>query len=157
PRPYILYSLKPHTHEDIPFRWFQLFVDCDEPSTVDRILEEFLAHADNPDYREDLLALIELLAQSQDPADEDKILQIMKTEGKPEGVESLLEQFLRNARTQTRKPTSDIPEPWKTLDQLYLANKKYLAVARLFDSGRKTEAGIKLDQLLKEEPHYPFA
>src|SRR5205807_4716920 len=37
PRPYILYSLKPHTHEDIPFRWFQLLIDCNEPSAVDRI------------------------------------------------------------------------------------------------------------------------
>ena len=28
PRPYIFYSLKPHAHEDIPFRWFQLLIDC---------------------------------------------------------------------------------------------------------------------------------
>src|SRR5207237_10842104 len=41
-RPYIMYSLRLHTHEDIPFRWFQLFVDCDEPSAVERILEEIL-------------------------------------------------------------------------------------------------------------------
>src|SRR4029077_13809859 len=73
-RPYILYTLKPHTHEDIPFRWFQLFVDCNEPSTVDRILEEILVHTKDSDYREDLLALLELLAATKDPALEEKVL-----------------------------------------------------------------------------------
>src|SRR5262249_33260929 len=48
PRHYILYSLKPHTHEDIPFRWFQLLTECDEPSAVDRILEELLVHGADP-------------------------------------------------------------------------------------------------------------
>src|SRR5262245_19904141 len=75
PRHYILYSLKPHTHEDIPFRWFQLMMDCDEPSTVDRILEEVLVHGDNPESREDLLGLVQLLERSNDPEMEDKILQ----------------------------------------------------------------------------------
>src|SRR5437773_521163 len=31
PRHYILYSLKGHNHEDIPFRWFQLRIESNEP------------------------------------------------------------------------------------------------------------------------------
>src|SRR6266481_1656008 len=80
PRSYILYSLKPHAHEDIPFRWFQLLVDCDEPSVVDRILEEVLAHATDSNYREDLLALVELLGRARDPAMEEKILQVLNSD-----------------------------------------------------------------------------
>ena len=57
-RHYILYSLKPHSHEDIPFRWFQLMIDSDEASAVDRILEELVVHGGDPAYREDLLASV---------------------------------------------------------------------------------------------------
>ena len=73
PRHYILYSLKPHTHEDIPFRWFQLLIDCNEPSAVDRILEEVVVHGDDPTFREDLLALVGLLDHANDPETEEKI------------------------------------------------------------------------------------
>jgi hypothetical protein len=155
-RPYILYLLKPHTHEDIPFRWFQLFVDCDEPSTVDRILEEILVHAQDPNYREDLLALLELLAQTKDPAAEAKILQVLNSDAASRGAREVLEGFLRNTKPLPHRH-SDAAEPWKSLAALYAANEKYLAAAKLFDSGRKVEAGHKLKELLNEHPRYPLA
>src|SRR5438876_78456 len=77
PRHYIAYSLKSHTHEDLPFRWFQLMIDCEDPAAVDRILEEVLVHAENPDFREDLQALVELLRQSRDPRTEEKIMELL--------------------------------------------------------------------------------
>jgi hypothetical protein len=52
---------------DIPFRWFQLLIDCYEPEAVDRIVEELRAHADDSTFREDLLALIELLPDLPTP------------------------------------------------------------------------------------------
>jgi hypothetical protein len=155
-RPYILYTLKPHTHEDIPFRWFQLFVDCDEPSTVDRILEEILVHGDDPNYREDLLALLNLLGQTKDPAAEEKILQVLNSDETARSVRELLAGFLKNSEPSAHLPT-ETPEPWKSLAMIYAANEKYLDAAKLFDSGRKEEAGDKLDALLKQHPGYPFA
>ena len=156
PRHYILYSLKPHTHEDIPFRWFQLLIDCDEPSAVDRILEEVLVHGDDADYREDLLALIGLLEHAHDPDTEDKIMQVLNSEETSRPVEDMLQAFLRSTKRQSRKSNRG-RDPWRSLDSVYTANKKYLAAAKLFDSGRKAEAGHKLDELLNEEPQYPFA
>lgn len=155
PRPYILYLLKPHTHEDVPFRWFQLFVDCGEPSIVDRVLEEILVHADDPNYREDLLALIELLGQTKDPSAEEKILQVLNSEETSRAARELLAGFLRNSRLSVHQ--DDTPEPWKTLGALYGANEKYLAASKLFDSGKKTEAKQKLDDLLCDQPGYPLA
>lgn len=156
PRPYILYLLKPHTHEDLPFRWFQLLADCDEPSTVDRVLEEVIVHADDPDYREDLLALIELFSRTKDPEAEEKILQVINSDETPRPAAELLEGFLRNTRRSVHQQ-KDIPEPWKSLAMLYEANLKYLAAAKLFDSGRKAEAKQKLQQLMKDQPGYPLA
>src|SRR5437867_5047188 len=156
PRPYIFYSLKPHTHEDIPFRWFQLLVDCDEPSAVDRVLEEVLAHGDQPDYREDLLALVELLGQARDPGTEDKILQVLNREDTPRGAREILEGVLKNTKTQRPKDTKGA-DPWTNLERLYAANKKYLAAVKLFESGRTADASRKLDELLRDEPQYPFA
>jgi hypothetical protein len=153
PRHFILYSLKPHTHEDIPFRWFQLLLDSDEPSAADRILEEVLVHAKDPNLREDLLALVELLRQSRDPGIDDKIMQVLNSEETPPAAIGLLEGFLRNTKAQRHKDAG----PWAALDRLYAANKKYLAAARIFDDGRKAEAAGKLDELLKEDPQYPFA
>jgi hypothetical protein len=83
PRHYILYSLKLHDHEDLPFRWFQLLVQCEEPSAVDRILDEIVVHADNGSFLEDLTALVELLRQSRDPDTEEKIMQLLNAEPTP--------------------------------------------------------------------------
>jgi hypothetical protein len=153
-RHYILYSLKPHTHEDLPFRWFQLLVDCDEPSAVDRILEEVLVHGNDPGYREDLLALIELLGQARDPETEDKILQVLNSDETPRPVIPMLEGFLRDP---PRRQDAKIEDPWASLDRVYAANKKYLAAAQLFDNGKKADAARTLDELLETEPHYPLA
>ena len=154
PRHFILYSLKPHTHEDIPFRWFQLLVDCDEPSAVDRILEELLVHADDSNYREDLLALTELLGRARDPETEDKVLQVINSPETSRGVIMLLEGFLKNTKTPRHRDTEG---PWAGLDRVYAANRKYLAAAKLFDAGKKADAGRALDELLQEDPQYPFA
>ena len=156
PRHFILYSLKPHTHEDIPFRWFQLLVEMDEPSAAGRILEEVLVHGTDPDYREDLASLTELLGQARDPEIEDKIMQVMNSEGTPKAAVELLTEFLRNTKPQRHEDTGQ-PNPWAELDRIYAANRKYLAGAKMFDEGRMSEAGRKLDELLEEEPQYPFA
>jgi hypothetical protein len=154
PRHYILYSLKTHDHEDIPFRWFQLLIESDEPSAVDRILEEVLVHSGDSNYREDLVALVELLGRARDPETEDKILQVLNSDDTPASAINLLEGFLKNAKAQRHRDTES---PWAELDRVYAANKQYLAAAKLFDSGKKAEAEHALDELLKREPQYPFA
>ncbi|HYR86398.1 MAG TPA: hypothetical protein VE422_20090 [Terriglobia bacterium] len=157
PRHYIAYSLKPHTHEDLPFRWFQLMIDCDEPSAVDRILEEVLAHAENPDFHEDLQALIGLLGQSRDPRTEEKIMEVLNHPDTPEAAAELLERFLKTASSSARPGGGAGTNSRTTLDRLHAANKKYLAAAKLLDSARKADSLRKLDELLNEEPGYPFA
>jgi len=156
PRHYILYSLKPHTHEDIPFRWFQLLVDSDEPSAVDRILEELLVHGSHPDYREDLLALAQLLERARDPEMEDKILQVLNSKDVPSTSAEILETFLKNTGIHTHEDTNK-DSPWARLDRAYDANRQYLAAAKLFDAGKKSEAMRALDELLQKDPQYPFA
>jgi len=156
PRHYILYSLKPHTHEDIPFRWFQLLVECNEPSATDRILEEVLVHGDDPDYREDLLALVQLLEKAGDPETEDKVLQVLNSENLSRSVTGVLEEFLKNTETHRHGERRD-DDPWAQLERAYAANRRYLAAARLFDAGKKAEAKLAIEELLKEDPQYPFA
>ena len=155
PRHYILYSLRPHAHEDIPFRWFQLLIESEEPSAVDRILEEVIVHGDDPNYREDLLALIELLSKTADPETEEKILQVLNSETTPKPAVGMLEGFLKNTTVQRHGGAKS--GPWAALDRMFAANKKYLAASRLFDLGKKEEAGRALDELLKEEPQFPLA
>ena len=154
PRHFILYSLKPHTHEDIPFRWFQLLIECDEPSAVDRVLEEVLVHAGDDTYREDLLALTELLARARDPETEDKVLQVINSPETSRASAGILEGFLRNAKAPRHKETEG---PWARLDRAYAANRKYIAAAKLFDAGKKVDANRALDELLKEDSQYPLA
>jgi len=156
PRHFILYSLRSHAHEDIPFRWFQLLIDCGEPSAVDRILEEVVVHGGNADYREDLMTLVQLLEVAADPETEDKILQVLNSEYTPKAAVDLLEAFLKQTKRLGHKNATE-DNPWAALDRLYAANRRYLAAARLFDAGRKSEAAHTIDELLKEEPQYPFA
>jgi hypothetical protein len=153
-RHYILYSLKTHAHEDIPFRWFQILVDCEEPSAVDRILEEFVVHGGDPDFREDLLALAELLSRARDPETEDKVLDVLNNEGTPRAVVEMLENVLKDTKAQRHKDTAG---PWAALERAYAANKKYLTAARLLDAGKKAEAHQALDELLIVDPQYPLA
>jgi tetratricopeptide (TPR) repeat protein len=151
PRHYILYSLKDHNHEDIPFRWFQLLIDSNEPEAVDRILEELRAHADDPTFREDLLALMELLSKSSDPQTDDKVMQALNDAETPRAASEMLTEFLKMA------PRAKGAHAESAHTGLQSANKKYQVAAKLFDSGRKKEAGDKLDELLREQPDYPFA
>jgi hypothetical protein len=155
PRAYILYQLKPHEHEDIPFRWFQLMLDCDEPSAVDRILEEVLVHGGDPDYREDLMALVELLRQARDPETENKIIHILNSAGIPAAATEMLEEFLSTGSERTNNRRAD--DRWSALDRVYAANRKYLAAAKLFDAGKRDDAAKAIDELLNEHPQYPFA
>jgi tetratricopeptide (TPR) repeat protein len=155
PRQYVLYSLKPHTHEDLPFRWFQLLIECDEPSAVDRILEEFVIHGGNDAYREDLAALVPLLEQARDPETEVKILQVLNSPNAPKAAVELLEDFLKRARTPPEPAQAS--SPWKDLERVYAANRRYLSAAKLFDAGKKSEAVQALEELLIDDPHYPFA
>lgn len=156
PRHYILYSLKPHTHEDIPFRWFQLLIDCNEPSAVDRILEELVVHGDDPTFREDLLALIGLLGQAKDSETEDKILQVLNTGDTPRASAQMLEMFLRDEKAQLPAAVNKAGT-WAALERAYASNQKYLAAAKLLDSGKKAECVRALDVLLQEDPQYPLA
>jgi tetratricopeptide (TPR) repeat protein len=155
PRHYVLYALRAHTHEDIPFRWFQLLIDVEEPSAADRILEEVVVHGDDPTFREDLLALVALLSQARDPETEDKILQVLNTSDAPKTAAKMLEFFLKE--TPTRRNDTPKTGSWAALDRVYAANKKYAAAAKLFDAGKKAEAAGALDELLNEDPQYPFA
>jgi hypothetical protein len=132
-----------------------LLIDCEEPSAVDRILEEVIVHGDDPTFREDLIALLELLSRARDPETEDKILQVLNSDNTPKTAVKMLESFLRDAAT----PRHNIERAgqWAAFDRAYAANKKYVAAAKLFDAGRKAEASSAVDKLLKEDPQYPFA
>ncbi len=147
-RHYILYNLRPHGHEDIPIRWFQLLVDCDDAAAVDRILEEIVVHSHDPSFSEDLLSLVDLLRAARDPEVEMKALELMNTPETPKEAIQLLGEFIRTFKPQTAKSSTN---------HFKAINRKYLAAARLYDAGRKPEALHKLNELLTQEPRYPFA
>jgi hypothetical protein len=63
---------------------------------------------------------------------------------------------LKTSSGPARRSGADA-DPWANLARLHAANKRYLAAAKLFDSGRKTDSLRKLDELLKDESRYPFA
>ena len=86
--------LRPHTHEDLPYRWFQLLVEANEIYAVDLILEEFEVHGANSAFHPDLAALAELLQQANDPETEDKMLQFLNTADAPRSVIGLIEDVL---------------------------------------------------------------
>lgn len=153
PRHYILSVLSPHTHEDLPFRWFQLLIDRGEIYAVDLVLEELVVHGANPSFLEDLASLTSLLHASRDPEIEDKVLQVLNAADTPRPAAKLLEDFLREY-----EPSPSVEgNPWSRLAHLRAVNRKYLAAAKLFDAGRKDEALAELENLLKEESGYPFA
>jgi len=155
PRHYIVYSLKSHDHDDIPFRWFQILVESSDAEAVDSILEEVKAHIEDPDFREDLLVLIELLSKSSDPDTEEKLIQVMNDPETSPQTSQMLEQFLKTSAQCQAKP--DDAALWEARARQQAANKKYQIAARLLDSGRKPDAIRKLDDLLRDDPQYPFA
>jgi hypothetical protein len=97
PRKYILFRLKGHTHEDIPFRWIELLVETRDLRGVDRILEEVVAHARSEDYKGDLLAILGLMDRSEDPGITGKILRLMTEESAAEAPLDILEEWLETS------------------------------------------------------------
>jgi hypothetical protein len=154
-RPYILANLNAHTHEDLPYRWFQLLVEMDDVHSVDLILEELLVHAEQPAFAEDLAALLPLIESSKDPNKEDKILELLnvpETSAAAAGMlQHLLQRFSKNSAKQSES------NPWARLEYLRSLNQRYRAAAKLFDEGQKAEALRKVNEILKDEPRYPFA
>jgi hypothetical protein len=153
PRHYMFYNLEGHPHDDIPYRWFQLFVEVDELTTVDLVLEEFRAHGESPQYREDLQALLDVLHGCRDPEAEDKILGVVNDPATSPEILALLRAFLQEYRpSQPPGPTS-----WTRHTADLVLNSRYLAAARLFDTGKKAEARRELESILQSSPTYPLA
>jgi hypothetical protein len=153
PRHYMLYSLREHPHEDIPIRWFQLFVEVDEVMTVELVLEELRAHGENPAYAEDLVALLEVLHASRDPELEDKILDAVNSGSTIPGIKALLRKFLEEHRPFG--PTAGTS--WDLRSRALEKNRQYQAAAGLFDKGEKVKALEILTSILSGDPEYPFA
>ena len=153
PRAYMLYNLQGHPHEDIPFRWFQLFVEADELTTVDLVLEELRAHGESADYHEDLSALLDVLHGCRDPELEDKILGMVNSAAASPAASALLQKFL-----EEHQPTVAAGEtPWSREEKQFDLNRRYVEAARLFDAGKVKDAQVKLESILSEDPAYPFA
>jgi hypothetical protein len=153
PRHYLFYNLREHPHEDIPVRWFQLFVEVDELHTVELVLEEVRAHSENPDYQEDLSAVMGVLHGSRDPELEDKIMGAINAPSTSKAVVPLLGKFLEEhgpMKTPGRTP-------WTRQAELLDLNQQYLAAAAFFERGEQTQAMSALDEILVREPAYPFA
>ena len=143
----MLYNLRDHPHEDIPIRWFQLFAEVDEPSTVELILEELRAHGDNPRYQEDLAALMEVLQTCRDPEIEDKILDAVNSPAMNAAVVPLLRKFLEGFRPS--KP--DAPETdsaWARRSRAVRLNRLYRSATALFDAGQAERAAQALEEVL---------
>ena len=153
PRHYLFYNLRDHPHEDIPIRWFQLFIEVDEPAAVELVLEELRAHGESPRYQEDLATLMEVLQDCRDPEIEDKILDAINSQSVNSSVRALLQKFIEEHR-----PIVPVGEtPWTRREQAATTNQQYIAAAALWDAGRKTEALQALDKILAIDPAYPFA
>jgi hypothetical protein len=153
-RYYMVYNLRRHSHEDLPYRWFQLMIESDDVDAVDLVLEECLVHGESAIYREDLYALALLLLRSRDPELQDKVMGTINAPDTPPAVVSVLGEFLKEYR-----PPVDLPKvnSWTRCKQLAELNRKYLAAAKAFDAGRVEEASSKLDEILAEDQDYPFA
>ena len=95
--PYILYNLKRHLHEDIPFHWFELLIDTDNTRAVDRILEEVIAHARSPSYREDLQSILPLLDRSNDPGVVGKLLRLITEDAVPDEAVEVIENWVEGS------------------------------------------------------------
>jgi hypothetical protein len=153
PRHYVLYTLAPHTHEDLSFRWFQLLIESDELIAVDLILDELLEHSESPAYHEDLKAILELIRFSRDPDAEEKVLAILNSPDTPRQAVTLLDAFVADFRPPPRQSDN----PWTRAARMADINKRYLSAAKLFESGRTAEALRSIDSILGDAPGYPFA
>jgi hypothetical protein len=152
PRHYMLYNLQGHPHEDIPVRWFQLFVEMDELTTVDLVLEELRAHADSPNYLEDLAALQDVLHGCREPELEDKILCAINAPATSRAAATMLGKILEEHTPG--KITGETP--WTRTGQQLELNRQYVAAAGLFDRGQTKEAQSGVEAILAREPGYPL-
>jgi hypothetical protein len=153
PRHYLFYNLREHPHEDIPIRWFQLFVEVDELTTVDLALEEFRAHGENPHYQEDLVALLEILHGCRDPELEDKIMGAINAATADSRVVPMLRKFLEEHHPVPPHPAN----AWLRHAASLKINEQYIAAAALFERGDATKALMALEAILAEDATYPFA
>jgi hypothetical protein len=153
PRHYLFYNLRDHPHEDIPIRWFQLFVEVDELTTVELVLEELRAHGENPDYQEDLAALMETLGGCRDPEIEDKILGAINAPATNRAMLPLLSKFLE----EHGPVKTAAPNPWSRQAQMLELNQRYLSAAALLERGDRTQALMSLEEILATDPTYPLA
>jgi hypothetical protein len=153
PRHYMLYNLQGHPHDDIPFRWFQLFVEADELTTVDLVLEELRAHAESPNYHEDLAALLDVLHGCRDPELDDKILGAINAPTTSRAASSMLGKFLE----EHTPGKVAVETPWTRAAQQLELNRQYVAAAELFDRGDTKEAQDRIEAILSREPGYPLA
>jgi hypothetical protein len=153
PRHYMLYNLREHPHEDIPIRWFQLFVEVDEPKTVDLALDELRAHSENPRYQEDLLTLMEMLKSCGDPEIEDKVLDAVNSPATNAASLPLLRKFLEEYQPQPPESES----AWAVRSRAFQLNRAYRNAAALFERGESEKAREALDKILAEDAGYPLA
>lgn len=153
PRHYMLYNLQGHPHEDIPFRWFQLFVEMDELTTVDLVLEELRVHGDSERYREDLAALLDVLHGCRDPELEDKILGAINSPPVSPVAAALLRKFVE----EHSPAVVTEPNPWTRASRDLDVNRQYVEAAELFDRGQSREARAALDRILAANPAYSLA
>jgi hypothetical protein len=153
PRHYMLYNLREHPHEDIPVRWFQLFVDVDERMTVELVLEELRAHGDSPRHQEDLAALMDTLQSCRDPEAEDKVLDAVNSPSTSPAVLALLRKFLE----EHRPFKSETPNAWTRHVRALVINRQYQDAAAAFDQGDREKALRLLHKILETDPDYPFA
>jgi hypothetical protein len=153
PRHYMLYNLREHPHEDIPIRWFQLFAELDELLTVELVLEECRAHGDNPTYLEDLTTLVETLQLCKDPEIEDKILDAVNSPSTHATVLPLLRKFLEVYHPAASSSSNSWAQRLRALEE----NRAYLGAAALYDAGDNTKALEAVNELLSNNPGYPFA
>lgn len=109
-RNFVLYNLRKHLHEDIPIRWLELLFAAGELRAVERVLEEVLSHAADPEYREDLLVSLDLIRRSKDPGRSGKLLRLLSGPHTPTASRALLRDwadsspeadFLQAARRET--------------------------------------------------------
>jgi hypothetical protein len=156
PRHYILYNLQGHPHEDIPFRWFQLFVEVDELTTVDLVLEELRAHAESDRYREDLAALFDVLHGCRDPELEDKILGALNSSG-TQATAPAASELLRKFLEEHTPVKTAADSPWANAARQLELNHQYVEAATLFDRGDSEQAREAVKRILQADPRYPFA
>jgi len=153
PRRFMLYNLQGHMHEDLPLRWFQLFVEMDELNSVDLTLEELRAHGERPEHREDLSTLLTLLRKCRDPELEDKILGSLNMQDASAAMRELLGQFLE----EYRPANNDSSRMWTERSMVVELNRQYIGAAADFERGDFETCRKGLDGILAMDPRHALA